>query len=400
MTANQAVPVLMYHSVGRLIPDWKWSYLTVPYTCFESHLRALAEANYTTIDLEELYRHTSGQAPLQKKSVVITFDDGYVDNWTYAAPLLERYGFKATVFVSPDFIDPRKIVRPTLQHVWEKGSDESKLETRGFMSWEELRRLSERGVFSVQSHLMTHTWYPVSDEVVDFHHPGDAYYWLDWNQNPEVKPYYLQRPGESRVPYGVPVYRHAKSMEATRYFPDEEESLALSHYVASAGGFDFFRNADWRQDLLHALNQLRRGKKRKGKREKPSDRLQRLTYELSESKTILQENLGVEVNFMAWPGGAYDDQAMELALKYYKSVTLSSRDKSEARNRPGDDPRKVRRIGVPHLKIRARIRYPGGRYLVQFLDEYRGLPFARQTRRLMKALLLLGASPLTRAPRS
>ena len=46
--------------------------------------------------------------------VVLTFDDGYLDNWVAVMPLLRKYGQKAIIFMSTDFIDPTSQSRPTL----------------------------------------------------------------------------------------------------------------------------------------------------------------------------------------------------------------------------------------------------------------------------------------------
>lgn len=384
MSGPNPIPVIMYHSVGRTIPDWEWSFLTVPARIFDDHLKRLSKAGYRSVSLKDLYEYVSGRQMLPEKSVVLTFDDGYVDNWTYAAPLLKKYGFTATVFVNPEFVDPRPLIRPTLEDVWNGPIAEEALEVRGFMSWEELKKANESGVLSVQSHLMTHTWYPVSPEVIDFRHPGDVCYWLDWNAASEYKPFYLQGDSKTVAPLGAPIYKNAKSMEAIRYFPDPDEADVLASYVMANGGASFFTNKDWRDTLYKQLSLFRGRKGIKGRKETTEERRKRIVYELTESKRLIEERLGAKVDFMAWPGGGYDAEAMEMSLGIYKSVTLSSGDRSGARNRPGDDPGKVKRIGAPHITHKGRVLYLGGRYLVKFLNEYRGSGIEQRQRQAMK----------------
>ena len=55
--------------------------------------------------MEELYEYLSSKTPIPEKSIVITFDDGYEDNYLNAYPILKRYGFKGTVFVVGNYID-------------------------------------------------------------------------------------------------------------------------------------------------------------------------------------------------------------------------------------------------------------------------------------------------------
>lgn len=392
MSAPGAVPVLMYHSVGRPLGDWRWSFLTVEAETFEDHLRWLSRAGYRTADLRELHEHVSGAKLLPPRTVVLTFDDGYVDNWTYATPLLKRHGFQATVFVNPEFVDPRNVMRPTLEDMWEGRLDEDELEVRGFLSWPELEQMRDSGIWSVQSHLMTHTWYPVGPEVVDFHRPGDAHYWLDWNAHPEDKPFYLRGPRTTRVPWGSPVYAHSKSVEAARWHPDPRESEHLAGYAAAHGGPGLFDGPDWEARLRRELESFRERHPPPERRESPQEREERVLFELTESRRIIEERLGTPAEFLAWPGGGYDDEVLKLGRRIYRSVTLSSRDRSGARNRPGDDPGTVKRLGVPTIERGARLFYPGGRYLVRFLDEYRGVPLARKRRQMQKAACLVGMS--------
>ena len=384
MLYKDNIPVIMYHTVGRVIPKWHWSYLTVPFKIFEDHLKWLTKSGYDTVDLEDLYCHVSGDSIITRPSVVLTFDDGYVDNWTYVTPLLKKYGCKATVFVNPDFIDPRNIIRPTLDDVWAGKVKEEDLDTRGFISWQEIRQMVKSGVFSVQSHLMTHTWYPINDEVVDFHHPGDDNYWLDWNSYPQDKPYYLNDPHSSKVLYGTPIYKHTKSMEASRFYPDEEETIYLTRYVESNGGTTFFSQGNWREILFSVLYKYRDSSRAEGRYETQAERMERYTYELMQSKKLIEDNTKTEVNFLAWPGGGYDAKAMNLALNVYKSVTISSQDRSVLFNKPYGDPSKIRRLGVPNIEYNNKFKYTAGRYFVNFLDEQRNVRLARKRRQLFK----------------
>jgi peptidoglycan/xylan/chitin deacetylase (PgdA/CDA1 family) len=89
--------VLAYHRVATVERDpWK---LAVTATEFEGHLAALRASGRTVLPLEELHRRTvDGTAP--RGAMAITFDDGYLDNLETAAPILERQGVHATVFVT------------------------------------------------------------------------------------------------------------------------------------------------------------------------------------------------------------------------------------------------------------------------------------------------------------
>ncbi len=88
------VPILMYHNLDLT----EQSDATVTVSDFESHIKALAEAGYTAVTLDELYSYVTEGARLPEKPIVITFDDGYMSNYEYAFPILHGYGMCATVF--------------------------------------------------------------------------------------------------------------------------------------------------------------------------------------------------------------------------------------------------------------------------------------------------------------
>ena len=88
------VPILMYHEVT----EGEAGEYSINVADFEAQLQALADAGYTTVSFDELYDYVTTGAELPEKPIVITFDDGYMNNYTLAFPILEKYGMKATIF--------------------------------------------------------------------------------------------------------------------------------------------------------------------------------------------------------------------------------------------------------------------------------------------------------------
>jgi hypothetical protein len=380
----------MYHRVGPDIPGWAWSNsLTIPTSVFEDHLRWLRSSGYHTATLDELHAHMSGELRLPERSVVLTFDDGYVDSWTHVAPLLTKYGFRGVVAVVPEFVDPRDVVRPTLGDVWAGRLKEQDLNPRAFMSWPELRAVRESGVLEIISHSLTHTWWPTGADIVDFHHPGDDYYWLDWNHTPDRKPFYLERPAESTLPWGTPVYENGRALGITRYYPDPDEASLLSDVVASKGGRTFFEQPGWRDALLEAVREWRGSKELSDRHETADERAGRYRREFLESKRIIEERVGEEIRHFLWPGQVFNNESMEMASAIYVSLDASVGESyMRSFNRPGDPVGLFRRGGVPDIERDGMLFKPGGRYFVACLDEFRGVPFARRRRQLMKVFYL------------
>lgn len=101
---NESIPVLMYHSI-----DYeKGNELRLPKEQFKEQMKYLKDNGYTTLTLNELYNFLEKNKPIPEKSIVITLDDGYVDNYTNAYPILKELGFNATVFVVTSNIDKDK----------------------------------------------------------------------------------------------------------------------------------------------------------------------------------------------------------------------------------------------------------------------------------------------------
>ncbi len=101
------VPILMYHYVS-VPPEDADKYrldLSVLPEAFQAQMAYLAENGYTTIDLYDLSLAIVNKRSLPAKPVIITLDDGYLDNYENAFPVLQAYGQKATFFIVTDFVD-------------------------------------------------------------------------------------------------------------------------------------------------------------------------------------------------------------------------------------------------------------------------------------------------------
>ncbi|MDH4208441.1 MAG: polysaccharide deacetylase family protein, partial [Anaerolineae bacterium] len=130
------VPILMYHHIGEPGPaaDAIRSDLSVSPENFEGQLRYLVEHGYEPTTLESLVLHLQVGRPLPGKPVILTFDDGFRDQYTAAYPLLRKYGFAGTFFVITRFADEG---RPD------------------YMSWAEIELLHAGGM-EIGSHSYTH----------------------------------------------------------------------------------------------------------------------------------------------------------------------------------------------------------------------------------------------------
>ncbi|MDP4161033.1 MAG: polysaccharide deacetylase family protein, partial [Bacillota bacterium] len=91
----KAVPILYYHSVKLEAGNE----LRMPPDQFEEQMTYLKDNGFESITLEQFYQAQNFGGALPKKPFVITFDDGYADNYTTAFPILKKHGFTAGVFM-------------------------------------------------------------------------------------------------------------------------------------------------------------------------------------------------------------------------------------------------------------------------------------------------------------
>ncbi|NCC91678.1 MAG: hypothetical protein EOM10_00110 [Opitutae bacterium] len=364
MTAP-ATGIVMLHSVGAPDPAWTWSHLTVPWRLFDRQLAVLRRFGYRSVFLDEYLDMARAGLIERERVVALTFDDGYLDNWVYAAPLLERHGFVGTVFMTTDFIDPSPNPRPRFNP---DRPGETTLPRPGFLSWPEMRALEHSGVMRVESHARTHTWYPADPEIVDFRYPGDDYPWMDWNDAPDRKWAYLRAEERPEV-WGEPVYRHAKALEGPRYLPDPGLGMVLRAAVGRAGP-EFFSRPGWRDDLFALVRA--HGELLQGQYETRLEFLARAWAELDDSRRILSEGLGREVRFLCWPGGGYDDELFAAAAELYAGTSVASRHWSARAGFDAQGCFRFRRIAPPGVETRSGYRYLEPSMLFLALEETRG----------------------------
>lgn len=122
------VPVLNYHKVDTLNHA-----LSVSPQEFEEQMEYLSKNEYNTITPDQLMAYLKHGKELPSKPIMITFDDGYLDNYTNAYPIMKKYGFTATIFVVTNLVghDPR------------------------FINWEQAREMQNNGIV-FGSHTVNH----------------------------------------------------------------------------------------------------------------------------------------------------------------------------------------------------------------------------------------------------
>ena len=91
------VPVLMYHAIGNPPPGAPYPELYTSRNAFRAQMRALAAAGYQPVTLERVWRAWHARDGLPRRPVVLSFDDGYRGDYTFAAPVLARREWPAVL---------------------------------------------------------------------------------------------------------------------------------------------------------------------------------------------------------------------------------------------------------------------------------------------------------------
>ena len=133
LSEHYVVPIIMYHHVRY---TQKTENNSVSPERFEWQMKYLSKNKYKVLSLDELVQGVKAKKRFSRKSVVITFDDGYDDNYIYALPILKKYHFPVIIFLPSELMN-----------------------TPGFLMWGELKQMMANG-FDVGSHTMRHAYLP------------------------------------------------------------------------------------------------------------------------------------------------------------------------------------------------------------------------------------------------
>ncbi|HLR35248.1 MAG TPA: polysaccharide deacetylase family protein [Tissierellales bacterium] len=132
---NQLIPILMYHHIVE--EGEETNKITVTNKRFKEDMEYLKNEGYNTISFKELIEFEEGKGDLPDKPIIVTFDDGYENNYKYAYPILKKDNMKATIFILGARMGITNYNR------------DSKY---SYMSWEQAKEMQESGVIEIQPH--------------------------------------------------------------------------------------------------------------------------------------------------------------------------------------------------------------------------------------------------------
>ena len=144
---SRDVPVIMYHAIMK-DASRSGKYVITPET-LRSDIEYILGKGYTPVFMSDLIDFVNYNGELPAKPVVLTFDDGYYNNYVYAYPILKEYGVKA-VF---------SVIGKHTQTASTTGEKQS--ESYSHVTWDQLKEMSDSGLWEIQNH------------TYDMHRTGD-----------------------------------------------------------------------------------------------------------------------------------------------------------------------------------------------------------------------------------
>ncbi len=131
------VPIVMYHGT---VPKSKdlGKFVITP-TELENDIKYLKDRGYTSITMTDLINYVYNDGELPSKPVMLTFDDGYYNNYIYATPILKNYDMKGVISVVGEFTEAStKIPENNVQY--------------SYVTWEQIKNMSDSGIYEIQNH--------------------------------------------------------------------------------------------------------------------------------------------------------------------------------------------------------------------------------------------------------
>ncbi len=299
---------------------------------FARQLDHLARNGYRTLSIDEYVAVMRGQARAPERAVLLTFDDGRGSVWSVAAPLLQKHGMRAVVFLVPGRV-PSHAPRPAGQH-------------EALMSWEEIDVLARGGLFDFQSHTLTHARVHTGPRLSGFVTPESRLGYAAFDQP-------LVRLGDREllgpdVPLGTPLLRSSpRTSEDLRFFEDERVRAACVSAVADGGGEAYFAREGWASRLAAVM----RGVPVTGRLETKAEQAAAIRTELVEARRRIESRTGRPAVHLCYPWHTAGPTARELAVEAGYETAFCGKVTGVPVTRPGGDLRQVARLGEDYLEL-------------------------------------------------
>ena len=263
-TRKNFVLCLMYHSIdseknkGGIFVDE-----------FEEHIKWIKDKK--TFKMEEL---KGLDYTLPPNSILITFDDGYKNNYTLAFPILKKYNIKATIFLNTKFIE----------------KDEA------YLNWDEIREMYESGLIDFQLHTHSHQLTVKDIEVLAFYDNESSPYFKRESYSLFFDGNYNEKKDAKKL-NGLPVFKLRSKISIPGYKPKK-------NFVEKYRSIVELQENKSEKEKKKFLNRLFKEKKDEFFDKISEEQFKEtVKFEILENKKIISEKLGKVPDCLAYPWG-------------------------------------------------------------------------------------------------
>ncbi|PIE72381.1 MAG: poly-beta-1,6-N-acetyl-D-glucosamine N-deacetylase PgaB [Deltaproteobacteria bacterium] len=176
-SASNPLLVLCYHSIFEKVDKTDLSYFGTSPNTFVEHLEYLQKNNYTIVSLQQVLDAREGREPLPPKSVLLTFDDGYLSFYSFVYPILRRFGYPSVLAIVGSWTDgnaPFSLPEP-------------------LMTWPQIKEVADSGLVEIASHSFAlHQGIPINPQI-NFGPPASFIGYLPAEQRYETEEEYRNR---------------------------------------------------------------------------------------------------------------------------------------------------------------------------------------------------------------
>lgn len=289
---HHGIPIFLYHQVQ---PNSK-----VTPELFEKHLLWLTKKGYHTMTMSEYIEEGAN-----KKTVLLTLDDGYYDNYKYVFPLLKKYNMKATIFLNTLYIAEK---RTKEEEIEENGVANQKAilqyietscaESPQYMSWKEIQEMYDSGLVDFQAHSHKHMAVFSDNKLQGFFNGKEEDCTDTYLYGGKIKRGYpkFKKRGEYTLP-GIQIDKKFFSLfeeyyhKTLQYIADNKRRIEE--------GQKFIEN---HPEYFHKVT----GEEFEA----------RIREDYLENKKKIEEHLGYEVNCFCWPWGHRSWESIKILEKY------------------------------------------------------------------------------------
>jgi len=258
-------PVFLFHKIDEHSD-------TTPET-FEEILQYLKNTQYKTLTAREI----ENGAKVDRKSIMLTFDDGYLNNYEVVFPLLKKYQTKMTLFINTEYI---------LKSESERNADTMHTHYP-FLLWSEVKEMHDSGLVDIQLHTGKHYFHFVPSELKEI---------FSKEENLQDLKNYQELYGREQDLEGMPVFRKRGATSQPGFVLDSTTLDALKGKIGAT------------MDIKQANREI--DFSQYGHIESFEEYKTRVEQVITENQEPIEKYLGYPAKHFAWPWGHYTKDAV------------------------------------------------------------------------------------------